>query len=98
MDMIKGCDKEKMSKMKYCGNCKQWITPTKGVSWLIAIILLIFLIVPGIIYIIWAASKGGKCPMCNSTNIIWAASKGGKCPMCNSTNWSIPPKEEEKKE
>jgi flagellar basal body-associated protein FliL len=69
-----------MTKMKYCGNCKQWITPTKGVSWVIAIILLIFFIVPGIIYIIWAASKGGKCPM------------------CNSTNWSIPPKEEEKKE
>lgn len=30
-----------MAKMKYCGNCKQWVTPTSGVSWIIAIILLI---------------------------------------------------------
>jgi hypothetical protein len=60
--------KGKMTKMKYCGNCKQWITTTKGPSIAITILLLILGIVPGIIYIIWAASKGGKCPMCNSTN------------------------------
>jgi len=57
-----------MTKMKYCGNCKQYVTTTKGVSWLIAIILLCFFFVPGIIYIIWAASRGGKCPMCESRN------------------------------
>lgn len=57
-----------VAKMKYCGNCKQWITTTKGVSWLIAIILLCFFFLPGIVYILWAASRGGKCPICNSKN------------------------------
>ena len=56
-----------MTRMKYCGNCERWVTPTKGVQWMIAMILLIP-IIPGILYILWASSRGGKCPMCNSEN------------------------------
>lgn len=66
-----------MSKMKYCGNCKQWVTPTKGVNWIIAIILLIFFFVPGIIYIVWTMSRSGKCPMCDSANWSVPLTEGG---------------------
>jgi len=55
-----------MTRTKYCGNCNQWVTPTKGVSIAIAAISLFFFFVPGVIYILWAHGKGGKCPICNS--------------------------------
>lgn len=61
-----------MTQMKYCGNCKQWVTTTKGPSIIITILLLIFGIIPGIIYVVWAATRGGKCPMCGSQN--WSMS------------------------
>jgi len=51
--------------MKYCGNCKQWITPTKDISTLLLIILLLFGLFPGIIYYL---VKPKVCPMCNSQN------------------------------
>lgn len=57
-----------MTKMKYCGNCKQYVTTTSGPNIIISIFLLILGIVPGIIYIIWASLRAGKCPMCGSKN------------------------------
>ena len=54
--------------MKYCANCKQFVEPTKGINWIFAIILIICFVIPGILYILWAYPKGGKCPMCNSRN------------------------------
>jgi hypothetical protein len=44
------------------------VTSTKGPSIIITILLLVFGIIPGIIYVVWAALRGGKCPMCGSQN------------------------------
>jgi len=57
-----------MTGMKYCGNCKRWVTPKREMSVLALVILLILGIIPGIIYLIYYLLKPKVCPMCNSQN------------------------------
>jgi len=48
---------------KYCANCEQFVSPTKGVNLIVLFLLLCFFFVPGIIYFFWKAGTGGKCPI-----------------------------------
>ena len=57
-----------MTQQAYCRNCGQFVAPTKGVNWIVLIILLIFFFIPGLIYFFWKAGKGGKCPICGGKN------------------------------
>ena len=55
--------------MKYCGNCKQLVTPTKKFSWAVFLLGLLTLGIISVIYIIYyLAFKKRVCPMCESTN------------------------------
>gem|GEM_PF-1489713 len=51
--------------MKYCPNCKRNVNTEGRVNWIIAIVLLIFLFIPGVIYIIWGLVKR-RCPICRT--------------------------------
>ena len=53
--------------MKYCLSCKRNVNTESSINWVVAILLLIFLIIPGIIYIIWKAAKGKRCPICKTS-------------------------------
>lgn len=53
---------------KYCMDCKQWVTPKEGANILIALILLLFGILPAIIYWVWASKGAGECPICGGEN------------------------------
>ena len=57
-----------LSKVRYCNNCNQTVAPKKNVSFIILVLLLLFLILPGIIYLIYCLVQKGKCPMCNGQN------------------------------
>ena len=57
-----------LSKVRYCNNCNQTVEPKKNVSVIALVLLLLFLILPGIIYLIYCLVQKGKCPICNSTN------------------------------
>ena len=57
-----------LSKVRYCNNCNQTVAPKKNVSFIILALLLLFLILPGIIYLIYYLVQKGKCPICNGTN------------------------------
>ena len=54
--------------MRYCNNCNQTVAPKKNVSFIVLVLLLLFLILPGIIYLIYCLVQKGKCPICNGTN------------------------------
>jgi len=55
-------------KIKYCGNCKQFVTATTGIRWGIFILLLLIFAPAALIYLIVKAGTGGRCPICNSKN------------------------------
>ena len=57
-----------LSKVRYCNNCNQTVAPKKNVSFIVLVLLLLFLILPGIIYLIYCLVQKGKCPICNGTN------------------------------
>ena len=57
--------------MRYCNNCNQTVEPKNYVSGWVLALLLLFLILPGIIYLIYCLVQKGK----------------GKCPICNGENW-----------
>ena len=54
--------------MRYCNNCNQTVAPKKNVSFIVLVLLLLFLILPGIIYLIYCLVQKGKCPIFNGTN------------------------------
>ena len=59
----------------YCNNCKQCgESKLKGSGW-ITFVLILFLIVPGFIYMIWRRSSLGECKFCGSHNVIPANQK-----------------------
>jgi hypothetical protein len=48
-----------------CGWCSEQVIPTKEIDWIIFIVLLLFGILGGILYLIyWAGKPGEKCPLC----------------------------------
>lgn len=54
----------------YCRNChKCGVSKPQGTVW-ITLILLLFYIIPGIIYEIWRNSGMGVCGACGNSNII----------------------------
>jgi DNA-directed RNA polymerase subunit RPC12/RpoP len=54
----------------YCNQCRAVTKPKlKGSGW-ITIILLLFYIIPGLIYMVWRRSGLGVCGNCNSSNVI----------------------------
>jgi len=53
---------------KYCRNCRQIVVPKREFSWVIFIILLFFLIIGGVIYVIYCATRPEVCPICGGTN------------------------------
>ena len=54
----------------YCRNCKRCdVSKPKGTIW-ITLILLLFYIVPGIIYEIWRNSGLGVCKSCGSEDLL----------------------------
>lgn len=54
----------------YCNNCKQCgESKLKGSAW-ITVVLILFYIIPGIIYMIWRRSGLGVCKFCDSNNVI----------------------------
>lgn len=54
----------------YCLQCKSHSkSQPKGSGWL-TIVLLLFYIVPGIIYEVWRNTGLGKCRLCGSQNLI----------------------------
>ena len=58
-----------LSKVKYCNNCNQTVNPKKNVSYIALVLLLLFLIIPGIIYLIYCLLvQNGKCPICGGKN------------------------------
>ena len=64
-----------------CGGCGEKVTPTKESkgSILILIVLLLFLIIPGVIYWIWMYSgRKDICPKCKSTDVVKIKSPRGK--------------------
>ncbi len=54
--------------MRHCNNCNQEVEPKKNVHVIALILLLLFFILPGIIYLIYCLVQKGKCPMCNGQN------------------------------
>jgi len=59
-----------MTKQKFCGNCDQYVTPTKGASLLVTFVLLWFGILPGVVYYLIAHRGGGVCPICHGKNWV----------------------------
>jgi len=57
-----------MTKRKYCINCEQYVTKTRGMQLSILVLFLLFFIVPGIFYFFFMLGKGGMCPLCGSKN------------------------------
>jgi membrane protease YdiL (CAAX protease family) len=61
-------------RLKYCNNCKQNVSPEgHGVDWLIATILLLAAIIPGVVYIVYCFTLKKRrvdptCPNCNGTD------------------------------
>lgn len=54
----------------YCNNCKQCgESKLKGSGW-ITFILILFYIIPGLIYMSWRRSGLGACKFCDSSNVI----------------------------
>lgn len=54
----------------YCNNCKQCgESKLKGSTW-ITVVLILFYIIPGVIYMIWRRSGLGICKFCASNNVI----------------------------
>ena len=59
----------------YCNNCKQCSdSKLKGSGW-ITFILILFYIVPGLIYMVWRRSGLGICSFCGSSNLLPESNK-----------------------
>lgn len=59
-----------MAKQVYCNNCGVVSEAgLKGSTW-ITFVLLLFYIVPGIIYMIWRRTGTGQCRACGSSNVV----------------------------
>lgn len=65
-----------MTEEKYCKNCKRMVTPTPGANTIVFLLCILFFLIPGIIYAVWADGKEGKCPICGSEN--WGTPPGRK--------------------
>lgn len=54
----------------YCNNCQQCgESKLKGSGW-ITLILILFYIIPGLIYMVWRRSGLGACKFCDSVDLI----------------------------
>ncbi len=59
----------------YCNKCKQsGESKLKGSGW-ITLILILFYIIPGLIYMIWRRSGLGECKFCGSADVIPVSQK-----------------------
>ena len=58
-----------MAQQVYCSNCKSVTTPKPSGSVIITLILILFYIIPGIIYEIWRG-KNKRCGQCGSSSIM----------------------------
>ncbi len=59
----------------YCNKCKQCgESKLKGSGW-ITFILILFYIIPGVIYMIWRRSGLGECKFCGSSDVIPVSQK-----------------------
>ncbi|RZG71685.1 Pmp3 family protein [Acinetobacter sp. WCHAc060025] len=59
----------------YCNKCKQCgESKLKGSGW-ITFILILFYIIPGLIYMIWRRSGLGECKFCGSSDVIPVSQK-----------------------
>ena len=58
-----------MAKCK-CLTCNNVVKPQLKGNALITLILLFWMIIPGIIYMIWRRSGNGICPICKSTTLV----------------------------
>ncbi|MGN7836321.1 Pmp3 family protein [Acinetobacter sp. 22323] len=59
----------------YCNKCKQCgESKLKGSGW-ITLILILFYIIPGLIYMVWRRSGLGECKFCGSSDVIPASQK-----------------------
>ena len=52
-----------MAKNMYCPNCKQDVYAS-SFNWLILILLLIFFLIPGLIYGAYCTFRKKRCPKC----------------------------------
>ena len=83
-----------MARYIKCPSCgyigKAKIVDWDGAGCLIAIILLICFILPGIIYILWRDSKAAQlcCPQCSNTNVV-RISKTETAGSGNSDEWEL---------
>ena len=88
-DNVKYEDKE----LKYCENCKQWVTPTEGCGGAVTALILI-----GFVFIFFGIFFGLAFTLgilMIIVGIIYGIIKegsGDRCPICNSQNWGEPPK------
>jgi len=89
-DNAKYEDKE----LKYCENCKQWVTPTEGPGGAVGVLILIgFVFIFFGIFFGLALILGILMIIVGIIYGIIKAGSGDRCPICNSQNWGEPPKE-----
>ena len=50
--------------MKYCQNCKRNVDTEHSFNGVLLLLLLLFLFIPGIIYLAWGWSR--RCPICKT--------------------------------
>lgn len=52
------------TQIRYCPDCCQNVTVTSGINWVLLVILLLFGVIPGIIY--FAIRHKMRCPKCGA--------------------------------
>ena len=53
-----------MGEMRYCPNCKKNTYTTLDINWIIFVILLIFGIILGLVYLLYCYYKKNRCGIC----------------------------------
>jgi len=80
--------------LKYCKNCKQWVTPTKGPGGVVtALIVIGFVFIFFGIFFGLAFVLGILMIIVGMIYGIIKVGSGDRCPICNSQNWGKPSKE-----
>ncbi len=51
--------------LQYCPSCKRNVNTEYRLKGVVLILLLIFFIIPGIIYLVWGLT-GKRCPICHT--------------------------------
>lgn len=81
-------------KMMYCPQCGTTAKPRKHTpgSFLVELVLWLFLIVPGLIYSVWrVSSRKSVCPACGNDRIVPADSPVARTMQARSAAVAPPP-------